>query len=66
MQKLIGNKILSASFRNGFGIDLEVVDSKPILIQKINSVDLEFGFFDGFVILLPFIIIFFGEPYDEV
>lgn len=64
MQKLIGNSILSLSMRNGFGIDLEVVNSRPILIQKINSDDLEFAYFDGFVLLLPFIIVFFGEPYD--
>lgn len=56
--------------RNGVGIDLEFVDSRPVWVTKI---DINTGVqtwetmpFEGVIILLPFININVGRCYVEV
>ena len=56
--------------RNGVGIDLEFVDSRPVWVTK---VDMNTGVqtwetmpFEGVIILLPFININIGRCYVEV
>ena len=56
--------------RNGVGIDLEFVDSRPVWVTK---VDMNTGVqtwetmpFEGVIILLPFININIGRCYVEI
>ena len=60
----------SIELRNGVGIDLEFVDSRPVWVTKFDLVTGEYTWttmpFEGVVILLPFININIGRCYVEV
>ena len=60
----------SIELRNGVGIDLEFVDSRPVWVTKFDLVTGEYTWttmpFEGVVILLPFININVGRCYVEV
>lgn len=58
------NKVFAIEFRNGFGIDLEVCHSRPIFVTKAESFEPIAACFNGLVLLLPFLIVLLGEPYD--
>ena len=51
--------------RNGFGLDLEVVDSLPLWIWEMDKDpeqdDPDVGIYEGFVVNLPFIKILVGK-----
>lgn len=54
-------------FRNGFGIDIENVGSKPLWTwfegQNPMEDEASIGVFEGFVINIPFFKIFLGKLY---
>ena len=60
----------SIELRNGVGIDLEFVDSRPVWVTKFDLVTGEYTWttmpFEGVVILLPFININVGRCYVEI
>ncbi len=60
----------SIELRNGVGIDLEFVDSRPVWVTKVDLLTGEYTWetmpFEGVVILLPFININIGRCYVEV
>ena len=62
----IFNRLLTIELRNGVGLDLEFVDSRPVwtynhLTDEHNTMP-----FEGVVVLLPFIVITYGRPYKEI
>ena len=59
------NSLLTVELRNGVGLDLEFVDSKPVWTY--NHLTEEQGAmpFEGVVILIPFMSITYGRPYKE-
>ena len=56
-------KYKGIEIRNGFGFDIEVADARPVAINEIGSDEHELAFFQGWVILLPFISIHIGEVF---
>jgi len=63
---VIFNRLLTIEFRNGVGLDLEFVDSRPVWIYNHAEDKHDTMPFEGTVILLPFICITFGKVYKEV
>jgi len=62
----IFNRLLTIELRNGVGLDLEFVDSRPVwtynhLTDEHNTMP-----FEGIVVLLPFLVITYGRPYKEI
>ena len=62
----IFNRLLTIELRNGVGLDLEFVDSRPVwtynhLTDEHNTMP-----FEGVVVLLPFLVITYGRPYKEI
>ena len=51
--------------RNGFGIDLELANSRPVGLVNTETDEAFLGYFEGFVLLLPFVSILYGEVYAE-
>ncbi len=55
--------------RNGVGLDLEFVDSRPVWVQRVDKTtgteSLGTLPFEGLIILLPFITISIGRCYTE-
>ena len=49
--------------RNGFGIDLEVADARPVAIRELDRDEFELAYFEGWVLMLPFVSILWGEIY---
>lgn len=49
--------------RNGFGFDIEIANARPVAISERGSEEHDLAFFQGWVILLPFLSIFIGEVY---
>ncbi len=65
---LLFGKLFTIEFRNGFGFDLEFVDSKLVWTrpwQAESDSEFEPLPFEGTVILLPFICITYGILYRE-
>lgn len=50
--------------RNGFGIDIEVANSRPVGLMEENGEPF-LGYFEGWVLLLPFFSILWGEVYTD-
>ena len=63
MSWLIWGRHLSIEWRTGTGIDLEFVDSRPVYTQNILTGEIETMPFQGVIILLPCIIISWGNVY---
>lgn len=57
------NKHLSIEWRTGTGLDIEFVDSRPVYTQNSLTGEIETMPFQGVIILLPCIIISWGNVY---
>jgi hypothetical protein len=62
----IFNKLLTVELRNGVGIDLEFVDSRPVWTYNQLTEEHSTMPFEGVVVLLPFLVITYGRPYKEI
>jgi hypothetical protein len=62
----IKDTIISGEIRNGVGIDLEFVDSRPVWTMNRETGDIDTMCMEGVIILLPFINISIGKVYKEV
>ena len=63
MSWVIWGKHLSLEWRTGTCIDLEFVDSRPVYTQNSLTGEIETMPFQGVIILLPCIIISWGNVY---
>ena len=63
--KKFGKKHFTFEFRNGTGLDIEFADSRPVWIVDTATGDLSAMAFRGMVVLLPFIVMTFGEIHQE-
>ena len=57
------NKHFSIEWRTGTGLDIEFVDSRPVYTQNSLTGEIETMPFQGVIILLPCIIISWGNVY---
>ena len=57
------NRHLSIEWRTGTGLDIEFVDSRPVYTQNSLTGEIETMPFQGVIILLPCIIISWGNVY---
>ena len=62
---MIFNRLLTIELRNGIGLDLEFVDSRPVWTYNHLTEELSTMPFEGTVILIPFMSITYGRPYKE-
>ena len=62
----ICNRLLTIELRNGVGLDLEFVDSKPVWTYNHLTEEHSTMPFEGAVILIPFMSITYGRPYKEI
>ena len=63
---IVFNKLFTVELRNGVGIDLECVDSRPVWTYNRETEEHSTMPFEGTVILLPFLVITYGRPYKEI
>lgn len=63
INKLIFGKRLSVEWRSGTGIDIEFVDSRPVWVYNVNTEETEAMPFMGTIILLPLLMISYGNVY---
>ena len=63
MSWIILNRHLSIEFRSGTGLDIEFVDSRQVYTQNILTGQVETLPFQGVIILLPCIVISWGNVY---
>ena len=63
---IVFNKLFTVELRNGVGVDLEFVDSRPVWTYNSETEEHSIMPFEGTVILLPFIVITYGRPYKEI
>lgn len=61
----IFGKHLSVEWRSGTGIDIEFVDSRAVWVYNTNTGRTEAMPFMGTIILLPLIMISYGNVYTE-
>jgi hypothetical protein len=62
----IFNRLFTVELRNGVGVDLEFVDSKPVWVINSETEEHSTMPFEGIVIMLPFLVITYGRPYKEI
>mgnify|MGYP003625212748 FL=1 len=60
-----GTLLLTVELRNGIGLDIEAVDSRPVWVLNSITEELTTMAFNGMILLLPFIIITLGSVYDD-
>ena len=65
MQTSLFGKHLSIEYRNGTGIDIEFCDSRPVWVHNTDTEETEAMPFMGTVILLPLLVITYGNVYTE-
>ncbi len=63
MSWVIWGKHLSIEWRTGTGLDIEFADSRPVYTQNSLTGEIETMPFQGVIILLPCIIISWGNVY---
>lgn len=63
---ILFNRLLTVELRNGVGLDLEFVDSRPVWTYNAEEGLTDAMPFEGTIILLPFIVISYGRVYSEV
>jgi hypothetical protein len=63
MSWILWGKHLSIEWRTGTGIDIEFADSRPVYTQNSLTGEIETMPFQGVIILLPCIIISWGNVY---
>ena len=59
----IGKNTLNIEYRNGTGLDIEFVDSRPVWVYNSKTEEVTTLPFNGTVILLPLLTITFGYVY---
>jgi hypothetical protein len=64
--KRFGRKHLTFEFRNGTGLDIEFADSRPVWIIDTETGELSAMAFKGIILLLPLIVITYGEVHQEM
>lgn len=57
--------MVAFEFRNGFGVDLEVANTRPVGLTLEEGEPPVLGYFEGFVLMLPFCVFLLGEVYTE-
>jgi hypothetical protein len=62
----IFKRLFTVELRNGVGVDLEFVDSKPVWVINSETEEHSTMPFEGVVIMLPFLVITYGRPYKEI
>ena len=62
----IFNRLFTVEIRNGIGIDLEFVDSRPVWVYNSETEEHSTMPFEGTVLMLPFLVITYGRPYKEI
>lgn len=60
-----GTLLLTVELRNGIGLDIESVDSRPVWVLNNITEELTTMAFNGMILLLPFLIITLGSVYDD-
>lgn len=65
MQTSLFGKHLSIEYRNGTGLDIEFCDSRPVWVHNTDTGETEAMPFMGAVILLPLLVITYGNVYTE-
>jgi len=65
MQTSLFGKHLIIEYRNGTGIDIEFCDSRPVWVHNTDTGETEAMPFMGTVILLPLLVITYGNVYTE-
>lgn len=65
MQTSLFGKHLSIEYRNGTGIDIEFCDSRPVWVHNTDTWETDAMPFMGTVILLPLLVITYGNVYTE-
>jgi|TARA_R110001606_G_scaffold362891_1_gene516761 hypothetical protein len=60
-----GTLLLTVELRNGIGLDIEAVDSRPVWVLNNITEELTTMAFNGMILLLPFLIITLGSVYDD-
>ena len=60
-----GTLLLTVELRNGIGLDIEAVDSRPVWALNNITEELTTMAFNGMILLLPFLIITLGSVYDD-
>lgn len=63
INKFLFGKHLSVEWRSGTGIDIEFVDSRPVWVYNVNTGETEVMPFMGTIILLPLLMISYGNVY---
>jgi len=63
---IVFNKLFTVELRNGVGVDLEFVDSRPVWTYNSKTEEHSTMPFEGVVVLLPFFVITYGRPYKEI
>lgn len=61
-----GDIVAIGSLRNGFGVDLESTESKPVHLRgqlEDGEIVEALGYFNGLVLLLPFTMLMVGRCY---
>ena len=59
------NKLITCEFRSGTGIDIEFCDSRPVWVFNEEKQDVTAMPFEGIVIMLPCMVITWGNVYTE-
>lgn len=65
MQTSLFGKHLSIEYRNGTGLDIEFCDSRPVWVHNTDTGETDAMPFMGTVILLPLVVITYGNVYTE-
>tara|TARA_R100001377_G_C3163287_1_gene100418 strand:+ start:230 stop:430 length:201 start_codon:yes stop_codon:yes gene_type:complete len=60
-----GDYFLTFNFRNGVGLDLEFTDSRAMWASRSDTGELTAVSFQGVVVMVPFLIITFGQIWTE-
>ena len=63
---ILFGKHLNVEWRSGTGIDIEFCDSRPVWVYNVNTEETEAMPFMGTIILLPLVMISYGNVYTEI
>jgi hypothetical protein len=62
----IFDRLFTIELRNGVGVDLEFVDSRPVWAYNTDSDTQRAMAFEGTILLIPFFMISLGRVYAEI
>lgn len=57
--------MVAFELRNGFGLDIELANARPVGIVLEQDEAAVLGFFEGFVIQVPLLTILIGEVFTQ-